>query len=101
MLHLFFFMQTAYDDSFIMGVCGECLYLILILSAPMLMAALSIGLVVSILQATTQVQEQTLGFVPKLIVTFLSLLLCSSWIGSMIGSFTIRLFGAIPHLVVK
>jgi len=98
---LFFLQQTPYDDSFIMAVCGEALYLILILSAPMLMSALGIGLVVSILQATTQVQEQTLGFVPKLVVTFLSLLVCSTWIGAMIGSYTIRLFGAIPHLVVK
>jgi flagellar biosynthetic protein FliQ len=98
---LFFMQRTVYDDSFILSVCGEALFLMLILAAPMLMSALSVGLVVSILQATTQVQEQTLGFVPKLIVTFLSLLLCGTWIGAMIGGFFIKLLTVIPHLEVK
>ncbi|HEY4000656.1 MAG TPA: flagellar biosynthesis protein FliQ [Candidatus Xenobia bacterium] len=104
MSYLFFFMQSGaiqYDDSFILSVCGEALFLILLLSAPMLLSALSVGLVVSILQATTQVQEQTLGFVPKLIVTFLSVLVCGTWIGAMLGGYTIKLFSAIPHLQVQ
>lgn len=99
---LFFFLQrTSYDDSFILSVCGEALYLILILSAPMLMSALAVGLVISILQATTQVQEQTLGFVPKLVVTFLSVLLCGTWIGAMIGAYATKLLTVIPYLDVK
>ena len=67
----------------------------------MLMSALLVGLVISILQATTQVQEQTLSFVPKIVVTFLSLVICSTWLGGMLGNFAVRIFNYIPELVVK
>lgn len=90
-----------YDDGFILGICSEALYLILLLSAPMLISALAAGLVISILQATTQVQEQTLSFVPKIVVTFLSVIICSTWIGSELGHFAVKLYGYIPKLVVK
>ncbi len=96
-----FLAAIVYDDSFILHVCSEALYLILALSAPMLMSALMVGLVISVLQATTQVQEQTLSFVPKIVVTFLSLVICSTWIGGMIGQFATRIFHYIPQLVVK
>jgi len=93
--------KVAFDDGFILGICSEALYLILLLSAPMLMSALLVGLVISILQATTQVQEQTLSFVPKIVVTFLSLVICSTWLGGMLGNFAVRIFNYIPELVVK
>jgi flagellar biosynthetic protein FliQ len=54
-------------DAYIISVAKQGLYLVLILSAPPIVAALMVGLFVSILQATTQVQEQTLTFVPKLV----------------------------------
>lgn len=98
---MIFLAKTTFDDGFILGICSEALYLILLLSAPMLMSALLVGLVISILQATTQVQEQTLSFVPKIVVTFLSLILCSTWIGGMLGAFAVRIFNYIPNLVVK
>lgn len=98
---LFFAVKTVFDDGYILGVCSEALYLILLLSAPMLMSALGVGLVISILQATTQVQEQTLSFVPKIVMTFLSLIICSTWIGGMLGGFALRIFKIIPDLVVK
>lgn len=93
--------RIVYDDGFILGICSEALYLILLLSFPMLMSALGVGLVISILQATTQVQEQTLSFVPKIVVTFLSLIICSTWIGGMLGGFAMKIFSYIPSLVVK
>lgn len=93
--------KVAFDDGFILGICSEALYLILLLSAPMLMSALLVGLVISILQATTQVQEQTLSFVPKIVVTFLSLVICSTWLGGMLGNFAVRIFNFIPELIVK
>jgi len=58
-------------DTYIVSVAKQGLYLVLILSAPPVMAALCVGLFVSILQATTQVQEQTLTFVPKLVAIIL------------------------------
>lgn len=54
-------------DTYIVSVAKQGLYLVLILSAPPVMAALIVGLFVSIMQATTQIQEQTLTFVPKLV----------------------------------
>lgn len=86
------------DESYIMAVCTQTLYLILILSAPMLMSALVVGLAISILQATTQVQEQTLSFVPKIVATFLAILATGTWIGGMVGSFAISIFNNIPNL---
>lgn len=98
---MLFLAKITFDDGFILGVCSEALYLILLLSSPMLISALLVGLVISVLQATTQVQEQTLSFVPKIIVTFLSVILCSTWIGGMLGAFAVRIFSYIPNLVVK
>lgn len=98
---MLFLAKITFDDGFILGVCSEALYLILLLSSPMLMAALLVGLVISVLQATTQVQEQTLSFVPKIVVTFLSVILCSTWIGGMLGAFAVKIFHYVPNLVVK
>lgn len=98
---LYLAVKITFDDGFILGICSEALYLILLLSAPMLMSALAVGLVISVLQATTQVQEQTLSFVPKIVVTFLSVIICSTWIGGMLGAFALRIFSYIPNLVVK
>lgn len=98
---MLFLAKVTFDDGFILGICSEALYLILLLSSPMLISALLVGLVISILQATTQVQEQTLSFVPKIIVTFLSVILCSTWIGGMLGAFAVRIFNYIPNLIVK
>lgn len=98
---MLFLAKITFDDGFILGICSEALYLILLLSSPMLISALLVGLVISILQATTQVQEQTLSFVPKIIVTFLSVILCSTWIGGMLGAFAVRIFNYIPNLIVK
>ncbi|MBI2266789.1 MAG: flagellar biosynthesis protein FliQ [Armatimonadetes bacterium] len=81
-----------------MSYCGQALFLILLLSAPMLISALVVGLIISILQATTQVQEQTLSFVPKIVATFLSLILFGPWISSLLGNFTVELIKEIPKI---
>lgn len=95
------FFGEFFTDEFIMEVSQEAMYLILLLSAPMLFAALGVGLVISILQATTQVQEQTLSFVPKLLATFLSCIICGTWIAGMVGGFAAKLFEDIGHLGPK
>lgn len=86
------------DEAYVLNLCGQTLYLILILSAPMLVSALVVGLIISILQATTQVQEQTLSFVPKIVATFLAVLIAGGWIASMLSQFTISIIAAIPEL---
>jgi flagellar biosynthetic protein FliQ len=92
------FAVEIFTDQYIMGLCTRALYLILILSSPMLISALAVGLVISILQATTQVQEQTLGFVPKIVVTFLSMILCGTWLMGNLGTFIIEVFSDIGKL---
>lgn len=61
------------DTSFLLHITKEALYLILILSGPPVATAMLIGLTISILQATTQIQEQTLTFVPKMVTIVLIL----------------------------
>lgn len=87
-----------FTDEFIIEISSKAMYLILLLSAPMLMSALGVGLVISILQATTQVQEQTLSFVPKLLATFLSCIICGTWIAGMIGGFATEIFTSIGSI---
>ena len=73
-------------------IVRESLQLMLTLSGPILLAALSIGLVVSLLQAVTQVQEQTLSFVPKIIGMGLVAIFLTPWLAMMIMDFARRMF---------
>lgn len=72
---------------------------ILILSAPVLLVAMVVGLVISILQATTSIQEQTLTFVPKIAAIMLVLALLGGWMFSSLADYTRQLFGMIPDMV--
>ncbi len=76
----------------ILEIGKNALYLAMIISAPPLIATLIAGLLVSLLQAITQIQEQTITFVPKLIALFLSLLLFGFWMLSQLVSFTENLW---------
>ncbi|MEH0198321.1 flagellar biosynthesis protein FliQ [Caulobacter sp. CCNWLY153] len=70
-----------------------------VVSAPVLIAALLVGLVVSVLQVATQLQEATLSYVPKLIVSVLVLMALGGWMMSRITSFATHLIQMIPSLV--
>lgn len=63
-----------------LGLAQDAIRTVLYVSAPMLLISLIVGLVVSVIQAVTQIQEATLAFVPKIIAVFLSLLLFGPWI---------------------
>lgn len=78
-------------DYFI-GISKQALFLTLIITAPPVLLALLVGLTISILQATTQIQEQTLTFVPKLIVVVLSIVLLADLLSGQLRSFTVWLF---------
>ncbi len=71
----------------------ESLTLMLFLSAPILMAALVVGLAVSILQAVTQIQEQTLSFVPKILGMGVVAVMTLPWLFARIMEFSARMFG--------
>jgi flagellar biosynthetic protein FliQ len=77
-------------------VLREALALTLELSAGPMLTSMLIGLVVSIVQATTQIQEQTLSFVPKLIGTFLAVAIMGPWILAQAVKFTVALLETIP-----
>jgi len=86
------------DTAFVLKLCNQALLLILILSGPALLASLLIGLLISIFQATTQIQEQTLTFVPKIVVTFLTIMLLGPWLLSQLVVFTQRIYQLIPRM---
>ena len=71
----------------------------LLLSGPMLLSALVIGLVVSIFQAATQINEATLSFIPKLVGTFLVLILAGPWMLQLFVDYICQLFERIPQLI--
>ncbi len=77
----------------------EALYLVLLVSGPALLASLVTGLVVGLLQAMTQVQEQTLTFVPKLVGVGVVLSVLGGWMGAELVRFTSSLWVSIPALV--
>ncbi len=77
------------------SIAADALWLILLISMPPLLASLIVGLVISLLQAMTQVQEQTLTFVPKIIVTMLALIITAGWMLVSLREFTERVFDMI------
>jgi flagellar biosynthetic protein FliQ len=77
----------------------QALELTLLVSAPLFIAALVTGLIISIFQAATQINEQTLSFVPKLIATFITLVLAGPWMITMMTDFIRRLFESIPSMI--
>lgn len=83
----------------VMEIGRQAIEVTLVISAPMLLAALVVGLIISIFQAATQLNEATLQFVPKLVVMFLILLLAGPWMLQYLVDYIQRLFGSIPQLI--
>jgi flagellar biosynthetic protein FliQ len=86
-------------QSVIIDVARDALYTIILVSLPTLGLALLVGLVVSIFQATTQIQEPTLTFVPKILAVLFSILVFGPWMLNIIVDFTARLFGNINSFI--
>ena len=83
----------------VMAIGQGALEMTLMVSAPLLLAALIVGLIVSVFQAATQINEMTLSFIPKLVAIFASLLISGPWIITMLTDYMRRLFGNIPTLI--
>ncbi|MHC1758608.1 MAG: flagellar biosynthesis protein FliQ [Negativicutes bacterium] len=77
----------------------EALFMVMLVAAPMLGLGLIVGVIVSIFQATTQIQEQTLVFVPKIIATFVAILLFGPWILGMMVDYTREIFTSFNSLI--
>jgi len=86
-------------QDFVVHLARESLVVALMLAGPPLLFGLVVGLAVSILQATTQIQEQTLTFIPKIIAVFLAVLLFGSWMLNSIVQFTENLYRSLPTLI--
>ena len=84
----------------IIDVLTQAITTVILSAAPMLIIAMVVGLLVSIFQATTQINEQTLAFVPKIVCVMLALLIFGSFIFSNVGGFVTRLFSQINSLVI-
>lgn len=85
--------------STVMEIGRQAIEVTLIISAPALIAALAVGLIISIFQAATQINEATLQFVPKLIAIFAVLILFGPWMIQYLVDYIQRLFGSIPQLI--
>ncbi|MEW5889838.1 MAG: flagellar biosynthesis protein FliQ [Pseudomonadota bacterium] len=83
----------------VMELGRQALEVLLLVSAPMLLAALATGLVVSIFQAATQINEMTLSFIPKLVAMFVTLLLAGPWMLTLLTDYMRRLIESIPALI--
>ena len=87
------------NSTAVIAMVREALELTLLISAPLLLTALVAGLVVSVFQAATQINEMTLSFIPKLIGVFVAMVISGPWILQLLIDYTQRLFTGIPGMV--
>lgn len=85
-------------DIFVV-ISKQALYLALILTGPPVLVAMLVGLIVSLVQATTQIQEQTLTFVPKLVAITITIAFTGPWIMGQLIQFTAQLFEHLPDFI--
>ncbi len=86
-------------QDFVIHLAREALSLALLLALPALGTGLVVGLVISVLMATTQIQEQTLTFVPKIIAVFFAIFIFSSWMLTSLTNFAGSIFGNLANMV--
>jgi flagellar biosynthetic protein FliQ len=85
--------------EFVLSLGNEAIRLVLLLSLPLLGTGLVVGLLIAILQATTQIQEMTLSFVPKILAVLVVLLAATPWMLAKLSTFTIRLISELPQIM--
>jgi len=83
----------------VMNLVRQGLEVTILVSAPLLLTALETGLLVSVFQAATQINEMTLSFIPKLLAIFVALVLAGPWMLSLMVDFTRRLILGIPGMI--
>ncbi|SFK27094.1 flagellar biosynthetic protein FliQ [Halobacillus dabanensis] len=87
------------DSNMVISFAKEGIYTVLLISGPLLILALAIGLIVSIFQATTQIQEQTLAFIPKIVAVMIGLIVFGPWMLTNMVEFTANIFNNLNVLV--
>ena len=87
------------SHALVVDLARNAIMLALLIAGPMLIVALLVGLTVSVLQAVTQIQEQTLAFVPKLVGVSVMFLVALPWMLQLVVKYTTELFRSLPSLV--
>ncbi len=87
------------SEQYVLDLGGRTIWLAIQLATPALMATLIMGVLISIIQAATQINEQTLAFIPKIIAMTVALVACGPWLLTTLIGFTTELFKNIPSLV--
>jgi flagellar biosynthesis protein FliQ len=87
------------NELFVLEMGRNALLMTVMLAAPMMGAALLVGLIVSVFQALTQINEQTLTFVPKILAVFGALLLAGPWLMQSLVGYTANMFSLLPQMV--
>ena len=87
------------EQAQVASVMQDAILTVITVSAPMLIVAMVVGVVISIFQATTQINEQTLAFVPKIIAIFLTILIFGGWMLTTLSEFIHRMFDYITTIV--
>jgi flagellar biosynthetic protein FliQ len=87
------------DSGLVVYIFRNSVFQLILLSLPALLIGMLVGLVISIIQATTSLQEQTLSFVPKILAILLALVFLGPWMFSSLREFTINIFAMIPQMV--
>ena len=84
--------------EYVINIGRQAIEIALMVSAPMLLAALVIGLVISVFQAATQVNEQTMTFIPKIVGVFVTLLIFAPWMLQKLTGFLHMIFNQLPNI---
>lgn len=87
------------SQSMIIGIARDAIMTVIYIAGPIMAVALIVGLIVSILQATTQIQEQTLTFVPKILAVLIFILLMAPFIMSKLTDFTTEMFSNVSNIL--
>ena len=87
------------NSDTVLTLGAGALQLTMLLAAPLLVTALVVGLVVSVFQAATQINEMTLSFIPKLVAMFVVLVVAGPWMLALLVDYMQRLFSSIPQMI--
>ncbi|RJX27855.1 MAG: flagellar biosynthetic protein FliQ [Dethiobacter sp.] len=87
------------SEEFVLSLARDTVNIMLLTAAPILLISLLVGLSVSIFQATTQIQEPTMTFVPKIVAVFLTILIFGSWMLNLLITFSIGMFNNMSVII--
>jgi flagellar biosynthetic protein FliQ len=83
----------------VVGLFGEAIFLVMLMASVMIVPSLLVGLVISVFQAATQINEQTLSFFPRLLTTLTALLMAGPWLLQKLVDFSQQVMAMVPHFI--